>query len=752
MALIIDNDTALDAKKLTLQEQAIAYAERGWAVFPIHGVHEEAGQFICDCPKKAACPKKSTGKHPLTPRGFLDATTNLTTIKAWWGNSPNANIAMATGEKSGVLVVDIDGPLGAASLAGKEMPNTLKASTGRADGGIHYYFQWPGFKVKSSTNLFPGIDIRADGGYAILPGSRHESGNFYKWMAEPEPAPIPQWVLDKILEKAQTPTHRAAPKSVAEGGRNDYLAGYTGKLRMMDIMSIEQIRAATHVANTEDLVEPLPRDEVDKIVDSITKHAPRNRLLTFPRTDLGTGESFAYLWRDRVRWLPSTKKWIVHSGGVWAPDSMLEANRLAKETARQTQIAAASLDVGTPGRDTAMEWAERMESGKAQREMLEAAKTELAISEDQFDRYPELLNVANGVVNLRTGERLPHRPDYYLRQQGPVAYDPNAKDEQWQRALDHATGHNIELQRFLQDSIGYSAIGGTTEESVFAVIGRAGSGKGTTLGPVVAALGNYAHTASAESFLVTRNGSGGSGATEDIARLMTARLVVASEPDKGKQLRNGLLKWLSGGDTIVARSLYQESREYKPQFTIWFQANEWPETDADDTGLWRRLKRITMDNVVPEGERDTSLKKWLEDPLGGGPAVLAWIVQGAMSYLAKGRLEVPQIVRADTEALKAANDPVQEFLQDECELGEDFSAPVSELWSRFESWQHEAGDGYAYLSKPKFGQRLEDRGFTKIRGTGGKWVRTGLRVWPAEGQGQVFSKNQLANIPVGSRF
>jgi hypothetical protein len=142
-------------------------------------VREHHGKLICGCLRGAKC--DDPGKHPFTKRGFLDATKNVASIRGWWKHNPHFNIGIATGAISGIFVVDADGPTGLTTVSTLDFPPTLTALTGRVDGGKHFYFRHPGFPVKNDVKPLPGIDIRGDGGYVIAPGSRHISGNYYRW-------------------------------------------------------------------------------------------------------------------------------------------------------------------------------------------------------------------------------------------------------------------------------------------------------------------------------------------------------------------------------------------------------------------------------------------------------------------------------------------------------------------------------------------------------------------------------------------
>ena len=160
---------------------ALDYASRGWAVFPVYGITD--GYCACGDP---TC--SSPGKHPMIGGGCKSATTNAGTISNWWTEYPNANIGIATGSGSGLLVVDVDegpGKNGFASLAKLEdqvglIPKNLVVRTG--SGGQHIYLKAPDTVVRNSASkLAPFIDIRGEGGYVVAPPSLHISGDFYTW-------------------------------------------------------------------------------------------------------------------------------------------------------------------------------------------------------------------------------------------------------------------------------------------------------------------------------------------------------------------------------------------------------------------------------------------------------------------------------------------------------------------------------------------------------------------------------------------
>jgi putative DNA primase/helicase len=147
----------------------------------------------------AVFPCKPRGKEPMVAGGFKAATCDEAQIRDWWTRSPEANIAIATGALSGVLVVDIDGEDGARlllDLAGRygALPVTLQVKTCK---GAHFYFALPDGCGRVPSSKGDGLDIRADGGYAIAPPSIHPSGARYEWVeGVDECALAPDWLID----------------------------------------------------------------------------------------------------------------------------------------------------------------------------------------------------------------------------------------------------------------------------------------------------------------------------------------------------------------------------------------------------------------------------------------------------------------------------------------------------------------------------------------------------------------------------
>ncbi len=226
---------------------ALGYAARDWLVLPLHTSID--GRCSCG---KADC--SNIGKHPRTEHGLKDATRDESTIRQWWARYPDANIGVATGVDSNLVVVDVDPRHGGddtlADLIAQHgpLPATVESLTG--GGGRHILFAHPGNGqvIRNSIGeIGPGLDIRSDGGYVVVPPSVHASGRQYTWEISSEPddvplAPLPPWLLDLIMQPngaERRTTERfdtaKALMGVPEGQRDDALFGLACKLRHADV-------------------------------------------------------------------------------------------------------------------------------------------------------------------------------------------------------------------------------------------------------------------------------------------------------------------------------------------------------------------------------------------------------------------------------------------------------------------------------------------------------------------------------------
>jgi len=206
--------------------------------------------------------------------------------------------------------------------------------------------------------------------------------------------------------------------------------------------------------------------------------------------------------------------------------------------------------------------------------------------------------------------------------------------------------------------------------------------------------------------LVSRAHRGGE-ARSDLVRLRGKRMVASVEVENGTQLAEGLVKSLTGGDVIAARTLYQPEIEFRPTCKFFLAANHRPTVSDDDDALWRRIVVVPFTNAVPDGKRDPAVKAQLRDPAVGGPAILAWMVRGLLDYRVNG-FRVPEVVRKATQAYRADMDPIDNFWTECCVPDPAAWTPTRRLCAAYERWTDEQRE--RPIAKKVFWTRLAARG------------------------------------------
>ncbi len=340
----------------------------------------------------------------------------------------------------------------------------------------------------------------------------------------------------------------------------------------------------------------------------------------------------------------------------------------------------------------------------------------------EFDAAPYVLNCDNGLLHLKTGELVPHVPAAMCMKCSGVSYVKNPKSHLWRDTVavilpDEDTRH------YLQKVLGAALQGKVVEQEVYFLVGRGGNGKGIIMESVKAALGDYARTINPEIILTSRNGAGaGDKATPTIAALKGVRLAICGESDLGRTLSAGMLKRLTGGDTLTGREVYgKKNIEFEPTHTIVFSTNYEPTIeDASDQALKRRLREILFTETFSEekGNVDVHLPEKLKAK-EVKEEILSWLVEGYTMYRREG-LTPPAAVRKATAKFFDSNDYIGDFIASYCEIGEDYKVEQARLYSLF---QRVCRDEYGQdpMSARAFNQvMVQSHGFKKVKRNGAR--------------------------------
>lgn len=435
-------------------------------------------------------------------------------------------------------------------------------------------------------------------------------------------------------------------------------------------------------------------------------------------TDLGNAERFAADHADELIYVPGPG-WHGWDSRRWKADADGAAQRAAKNTARGIRDEANVLE----DKDLAKKvfgWAIMSQARPRLEAAVKLAETELSLisSADDLDADPDLLNVANGTVDLRTGERRAHDRADLLTKISPVEHDPDATCPRWHKFLEQIMAGDPEMIRFLQVAVGYTLTGHTIEQCLFMPIGNGANGK-TTFEEIIGALaGDYATKTDASTFMA--RGAAAGAPRSDVARLRGARYVHAAEIEQGAQFAEVFIKQATGGDTLVARPLFKGEFEFRPQFTVWIAANHEPNIRGTDHAIWRRIRKVPFDVKITKP--DKRLPERLRAEL---PGILNWALEGAAAWHRDG-LPLPTAVRDATQDYRATQDTVGQFIDSCCQLAPAATISPTHLYSSYADYCTD--EGAEPLPRPQFKKALEARGLDQQKRAKGirRWAGIGI--------------------------
>jgi len=705
-ATVVSSDDVVPAEPTRLIDSALNYAAQGIAIFPLHNPLPNGS---CSCGKNECT---SIGKHPRTVNGLKAATIDPEQVQQWWTNWPDANIGVATGEVSGLMVIDVDKAEGEESLQRMTekygpLPATRTVKTGR---GGHLYLRHPGGKVKSRAPIsdeYPHVDCRGDGGYVVAPPSLHPSGVRYA-ADETKPwelADAPAWLIELISggkSDSGSRTVVASNDAFLEGSRNTALTRLAGTMRRPG-MTREAIEAALLAENAQRCDPPLPEDEVRAIARSIASYepsAPDEVLRSL--NDARNAERFAKQWGADVRYVPEAKQWYIWKDDHWQLDTEGVVMEMAKQTAFEIYregdlVTDSDLRKKLVKHSADSQQASRLEA------MLKLARSipELVLPITKLDADPWLLGVENGALDLRNGTLLPARREDYITKWAPVTFDPTAQCPVFLQFLREIMGENEELVAYLQRVLGYALTGDTSEQRTFFLYGTGANGKSTLQGVYKALLGwELCRQTPVETIMA---GTNRSGATPELASLKGARVVMTTEVDEGSFLSESLVKQMTGGDPVAARHLYCAPFEFLPSFKLFMAGNHKPVIRGGDEGIWRRIDLIPFTITIPTDKRDPKLAEKLRAEL---PGILNWALEGCREWQ-KRRLDPPMAVRNAVAEYRQEMDILGEWIADCCEVDPGLALRSASGYFEYRCWAER--NGLKPWSHKAFGHRLAER-------------------------------------------
>ena len=457
------------------------------------------------------------------------------------------------------------------------------------------------------------------------------------------------------------------------------------------------------------------------------------------RTDTGNANLLVRLTDGDLRYIPERQQWIAWDGSKWNGDdygtvAYSSAQRVAqfyldRAQALRKQLADAALSKEEQKRlesaaESLEKWASQCRNKKGLDAMLALAakNAKVMLQVADLDKDPWLLGVANGVVDLRTGQLRAAARDEFVTKRSPANFDPAARAPRWIKFVEEVTGsplpaefdpesglvvpHTVgryrprpALASYVQRALGYCMTGCTLEQKMFFAIGEGSNGKNILLDVVHEVAGGYSKTIPPEALMSMRSDVDAERPSPTAATLAGARLAVSSESKDGQKLDVALVKRHTGGGYMTARQMRENTFTFQITHKLWLMTNHKPGLDHIDDALRGRLHLIPFDmkwnrpghparnEELPDGDKDlmTRLR-------GEATGILGWLVEGAVRYHLEN-LEPPQEIVKMTLGYFAEQDPMGKWLEGLTQCDPKQGTMASALYEQFVKVLGDAASG-----------------------------------------------------------
>ena len=688
---------------LARKEQALRYARRGLLAVPMHTIKDGK----CSCPKGYACERP--GKHPITRHGVNDSTIDDEQIVKWWTEHPDANIGVAAGRESGILVLDIDPRNGGTETLQRlekelgPLPSTVTSKTG--GGGQHRIFEYPNFSVRKDSAgklLGPGVDVLSDGCIMVAPPSRHASGKRYRWeegrsFRDLRPASLPEAWLAKLRNENEPPP-QDAPSVIPEGQRNSSLMKLAGTLQRSGAAP-KTIKAALMAENAAKCKPRLDRSEVKKIVASIIRYPSAGERSDPAEVVLPMLLDRHFAGGKRLTFGTDGRFWH-YSGKLWQPISEQWINGRILETLQTSPVQ------------------KGVSSASLLRQVRTLLEAKLAMKDDLFAFAAEplpVINCANGELWIAPDgsvELRSHKPKSYLRHCLDVTYDPEAKCPDYDRALDgifSAATDPKGLRRHWNELFGYILQPRRNIPLIGILLGSGDNGKTKLARTITKLLGDDLVQAQRVEDLDKSRFAMGS--------LLGKRMYLDDDVKAGARLPDGALKTISEAKEVTGEHKYGSPFNFTVRTVPLLLCNNIPSLADVSYGMLRRLQVIPFDRRFTEKDKDPDLfdRIWANEM----PGVLNRALRGYGRLLERARFRYPSAVTTATERWLQQANPLPAFLNERCVQQLGARSWIQDLYTAYSAWA--AQTGYTLVQNQlTFRRNLEHLGFQS--GTRQSWA------------------------------
>lgn len=476
---------------------------------------------------------------------------------------------------------------------------------------------------------------------------------------------------------------------------------------------------------------------------------PDFNLFAYQPEDGGLLDAWLDLYGEAWRFAAGWDVWLYWTGTHWQRDEshrlgrqvhdLIDAlNQHARDLRKQVQARlkeAAKLDISDPAIAAQVEAlnaqakalgayvsATKRTNGRIE-SVVNMASKQRAIEAGGLDGG-NVLNLANGTLDLARFALRPHRREDHQTYVLPYAYDPRAACPRWLQFLGEVLvtadqEPDAQLLQLYQELFGYSLTADTKHEKMVWQSGEGGNGKtvaikvlGALLGPLAApvdfqtlgAIGNY-----------------------DLASLPGKRVIFSTESERGGKIAEGLLRRVVSGEEIPARAIYGTPFTLRPVCKVWWAMNDLPTVRDTSNATWRRLELIPFNRTFTDQDKDPDLADKL---LGELPGVLNWAMQGLERLRQQRRFTEALAVRAAVAEVRKESNPVAQWMEERTVRGA-HDTPAGKVYANYRQWCE--ATGRSAMNDTNFGRELKRLGIPKKRTNAGNVYSVGLAAGVTQG-------------------
>lgn len=500
------------------------------------------------------------------------------------------------------------------------------------------------------------------------------------------------------------------------------------KPKLIDLQAIrEKVRARVKEEEQEHKKDTASKENNDGITSRFVYDC-------LNASEVGDGILYAAIHSGKFIFNKNSQEWFIWQGHFWDRDVLGDAMSAVedvvdvylKEASRKQGEIKKAIENGDSDKESfdrvvqksLYKKATKLRTVRGRNNCLQCAHENtnpLAIRGDETDLYSWLLACRNGVINLKTGKLMQGDPDQYLTMSSPVEWEDLEKPAPlWEKTLLEIFDNSEPLVSYFQRLFGYG-ITGLNYEHIFPVLwGQGRNGKSMIVETLSRILGPLAGPIQAEMLLDSgRSGRNTAGPSPDIMGLKSLRIAFASETDEGRRFSPAKVKWLTGGDTLVARSPHDKNQiTFDPTHKLVLLTNHTPHASSNDFAFWERMHLVPfplsfVDRPPRAPNERPAIKCLYERLIEESSGILAWLVRGCILWQQNG-LDPPYIVTEATQQYRRDEDLLADFLDECCVINETAKVKARDIYDVFLKW-YEKNISKKGMAQKKFGKILGTR-------------------------------------------